>query len=40
MYLSKGENPKGYTWNNNEELGVLQLAVQEVHADNGHTGGR
>jgi hypothetical protein len=38
--LANGENPEGYTWHHNEDPGLLQLVDHEVHAENGHTGGR
>ena len=38
--ISKGKNPKGYTWHHDAESGKLQLVDKEIHKRTGHTGGR
>lgn len=38
--LANGQTPEGYTWHHNEEPGLLQLVVEETHAQTAHTGGR
>jgi hypothetical protein len=36
--FTKG-TPDGYTWHHNQELGLMQLVDEEVHAAFSHTGG-
>ena len=38
--LSSGQTPVGYSWHHNEEMGILQLVDEEIHAKTAHTGGR
>lgn len=35
-----GMAPDGFIWHHNEEVGILQLVDQEIHALTGHIGGR
>ena len=38
--LLSGQTPDGYTWHHYEDMGVLQLVDEDVHAQTAHTGGR
>ena len=38
--IAKGQNPKGFTWHHNEEVGKMQLVDSNIHDLSKHTGGR
>jgi hypothetical protein len=38
--LIKGTTPYGYTWHHNEQPGLLQLVIEDIHSNTAHTGGR
>lgn len=39
-FLEKGLTPKGFTWNHNQNSGILELVNSRIHSNTGHTGGR
>ena len=38
--IANGENPDGFTWHHNEEVGKMQLVDFGAHGKSSHTGGR
>ena len=37
--ISQGDTPSGYTWHHHQDVGVLQLVDDEIHAKTPHIGG-
>jgi hypothetical protein len=38
--ISKGRTPDGFIWHHHQDKGVMQLVVEKIHFETGHTGGR